>query len=258
MLLQTNFGFKLQMMKLSGTAHIYRQTKKQVYFKWIIGIFLTITAVILLIGCKTRTTKNTGLRSNNTSYDKPSPPLSRPIGIEAMPQKSLKDSLTSLKIDTITLKGKRKWIVNQFLIEQSPGSPEYDSLFDLNYDGYKDYVIGYYGACGTGIKNRIKVYFYDPKKKCYILSEQLSDLPNPTFYLKQKKITGFYIGCGGGSGGRLKWIKNKWVATKEFEVHNEQDATKWIISYLTKKKTETKFRSFQMVPPNDILETNIK
>ena len=104
---------------------------------------------------------------------------------------------------------------------------------------------------------QVKVYFYNVKTKFYILNEQLSDLPNPTFYIKEKKITGFYIGNGGGGGGRLQWINNKWTTTKEFEVHNEGDTTKWKISYPMKKKKEIKIKPFQMIPPDDILETNI-
>lgn len=167
------------------------------------------------------------------------------------------DSLAKAHVDTSTLKGKREWIMNHFLIENSPSSSDYDTLFDITYDGFKDYVIGYYGQAGTGIKNRVKVFFYDPKNNCYILNEQLSDLPNPTFYIKQKKITGFYIGNGGGGGGRLEWIKNKWTTTKEFEVDNESDTTKWKISYPLKKKKEVIVRPYQMIPPEDILETNI-
>jgi len=41
---------------------------------------------------------------------------------------------------------------------------------------------------GTGIQNRIKVFFFESKKNDYILNEQLSDLPNPTFYINNKKI----------------------------------------------------------------------
>jgi hypothetical protein len=167
------------------------------------------------------------------------------------------DSLDKAYVDTSTLKGKREWIMNHFLIENMPSSADYDTLFDLTYDGYKDYVIGYYGQSGTGIKNRVKIYFYSVKTKCYVLNEQLSDLPNPTFYIKQKKITGFYIGNGGGGGGRLQWINNKWTRTKEFEVHNEGDTTKWKISYPLKKKKEIKVKPFQMIPPDDILETTI-
>lgn len=168
------------------------------------------------------------------------------------------DSLARTPVDTSTLQGKRSWLMNQFLLENGLVSPDYDTLFDLTYDGLDDYIIGYYGKSGTGIKNRVNVYLYNRKKHCYILDEQLSDLPNPTFYIKQKKITGFYIGNGGGGGGRLEWNNGKWTTTKEFDVDNEGDTSKWKISYPLKKKMETKIRPFQMVPPVEILETNIK
>jgi hypothetical protein len=168
------------------------------------------------------------------------------------------DSLRNLKVDTTTLAGKREDIMNQFYIENDLVSPDYDTLIDLTYDGSKDYIIGYYGQSGTGIKNRVKVYFYNSKYNCYILNQQLSDLPNPTLYINKKKITGFYIGNGGGGGRLLEWLNNKWTTTKEFDVHNDGDTTKWKISYPLKKKTEIKVRPYQMIPPEDILENGIK
>ena len=166
------------------------------------------------------------------------------------------DSLEKAYVDTTTLKGKREWIMNQFIVQNMPSIADYDTLFDLTYDGNKDYVIGYYGPSGTGIKNRVKVYYFNTECKCYILDEELSDLPNPTFYIDKRKITGFYIGNGGGGGGRLEWINNKWTTTKEFEVDNEGDTTKWIINYPLRKKTEIIVRPFQGIPPEDILESD--
>ena len=168
------------------------------------------------------------------------------------------DSLARAYVDTSTLQGKRSSIMNQFLLENGLVSPEYDTLFDLTYDGHKDFVVGYYGKSGTGIKNRVHIYLFNQKRHCYILDEQLSALPNPTFYIKQKKITAFYIGNGGGGGGRLEWINNHWTTTKEFEVDKDGDSTKWNISYPLKKKKEIIVRPFQMIPPEEILETGIK
>lgn len=168
------------------------------------------------------------------------------------------DSLAKAYVDTSTLKGKRQSIMNQFLSENRFFSPEYDTVFDVTFDGFKDYVIGYYGQSGTGIKNKVKVYLYSPERNCYALDTQLSNLPNPTFYIKKKKITGFYIGNGGGSGSRLQWIGRKWVTTKQFEVENEGDTSKWIISFPLKNKSQIAIRPYQMLPPEDVLETHIK
>jgi hypothetical protein len=166
------------------------------------------------------------------------------------------DSLANIQIDTTTLQGKRQWIMNQFLIEEP--LLIYDTLFDLTYDGFEDYVIGYYGKAGTGIKNRVIIYFYDPANSSYILNDQLSDLLNPTFYIKQKKITGFYLANGGGDGSKLEWLNKKWTLTKEFYVSNEGDSTKWNINYPLRKKSEVKMRPYEWIPPQDILETNYK
>lgn len=168
------------------------------------------------------------------------------------------DSIANADIDTLTLNGKRQLILNRFINENRLSSPTFDTLLDLTYDGFKDYIIGYYGQSGTGIKNRIRVYFFDSNKENYILNKELSTLPNPTFYIKLKKITGFYLGNGGGDGARLEWIKGNWTITKEFSVDNQGDSTIWYISYPLKKKTEELSRPYQFVPPADILETDIE
>jgi len=167
------------------------------------------------------------------------------------------DSLANAKIDTTTLKGKREFIMNHFLFENRPSSPDCDTLFDLNYDGEKDYVICYYGQAGNGIKNRIQVFLYNKKFNGYIFNEQLSSLPNPTFYIKQKKITSFYI-AGHGSGRRLEWINGKWTETKIFDVDSQENEGIWEIEYPLTKKKEKIRHSFQMIPPKEILETEIK
>lgn len=218
---------------------------------------LIITTITILTSCNLKEHQNIQSSEDSSLVQVDTPH----IGIDKTDQISydgVYDSLAKAHVDTSTLKGKREWIMNHFLIENAPSASDYDTLFDITYDGFNDYVIGYYGQAGTGIKNRVKVFFYDPKNNCYILNEQLSDLPNPTFYIKQKKITGFYIGNGGGGGGRLEWINNKWTTTKEFEVHKEGDTTKWKISYPLKKKKEVVVRPFQMIPPKEILETDIK
>lgn len=131
-------------------------------------------------------------------------------------------------------------------------------MIDLNYDNIKDYVIGYYGQSGTGIKNKIRVYLFDIKKQNYVLNKQLSDLSNPTFYIEKKKITEFYISNGGGNGSKLEWINGKWVVTKIFEVNENEIKTVWKVTYPLKNQTEYFTKPFKMIPQKDILETNVK
>ena len=219
---------------------------------------LIIGTVLILTSCNLTERKNTKLPTKDSLTSKIDTTLSHVSSSVNSSYSDTYDSLARAYVDTSTLQGKQSWLMNQFLIENGLASPDYDTLFDLTYDGLKDYIIGYYGKSGTGIKNRTKVYLFNPKRHCYILDEQLSDLPNPTFYIKQKKITGFYIGNGGGHGSRLEWINNKWKTTKEFDVDKEGDTTKWKISYPIKRKKETIVRQFQMIPPEIILETNIK
>mgnify|MGYP000639798054 CR=1 FL=1 len=168
------------------------------------------------------------------------------------------DSLQQVIIDTTTLAGKREYIMNHFIIDNSPSSEDYDTLLDMNYDGIEDYVIGYYGQMGTGIKNRIKVYLFDKISKCYKLDAQLSGLSNPTFYLEQKKMTAFYIGQGAGSGCKLEWINEQWITTKTFIVDSHNKNIIWNINYPLKDKTEELFLPYNMIPPAEVLETNIE
>lgn len=171
------------------------------------------------------------------------------------------DSLKNIVIDTTTLEGKQKNILRRFLLNNIPSIVSYEKMLDLNFDGLQDYIIGYYGQSGTGIKNRIEVYFFNKDYGSYVFNDQLSTIVNPTFYLKVKKITGFYIGNGGGSGKKLEWINNKWIETKEFEVtydYEERERAHWIIKYPLKNKEETIILPYQMKPPKEVLETEIE
>lgn len=164
------------------------------------------------------------------------------------------DSLKTALVDTTTLSGKREFIMNQFLIINEPQGPDFDTLFDLNYDQFEDYVIGFTYQSGTGIKNGIEVYLYNKTANSYLHDSLLSDLANPSFYLDDKIITGFYLGHGGGDGVQLEWIKNEWVATKRFSVSYQDDKESiWHITFpLTGKKTEI-LRQYEDVPPEEIL-----
>lgn len=164
------------------------------------------------------------------------------------------DSLKTALVDTTTLAGKREFILNQFLISNEPHGPDFDTLFDLNYDQFEDYVIGFTYPSGTGIKNGIEVYLYNKTGNSYLHDSLLSDLANPSFYLDDKMITGFYLGHGGGHGVQLERIKNKWVATKRFSVsYDENKQSIWYITLpLTGKKTEI-LHQYEDVPPEEIL-----
>lgn len=162
------------------------------------------------------------------------------------------------KVDEAILKTKSQKLLKAFNAESKITSADYDKLIDLNYDNIKDFVIGYYGQSGSGIKNKVRVYLYDIKKHDYVLNNQLSDLSNPTFYIEQKKITEFYIGNGGGSGSQLEWIDRKWIVTKMFDVDQNEIKTVWKITYPLKNKTEYLAMPYRMIPPKEILETTVE
>lgn len=161
--------------------------------------------------------------------------------------------VSSPEIDTATLEGKRAFILNEY------PDMTFDTLLDLNFDKDDDYIIGYYAGAGTGLKNRISVYLFDNQQNRYTFDEHLSGIANPTFYLKKKAITGFYIGAGSGEGEKLEWIGGKWVQTKTFSVANKNESkNEWEISYPLTNKRETISMPYQMIPPKSILETSVE
>lgn len=163
----------------------------------------------------------------------------------------------TVTIDTSTPEAQLRFIKKQFDYEYSPAGSMYDTLVDVNYDGYKDYVIGFYAGSGTGIKNGAVVYTYQLAQKKYLEDTVLSYKPNPTFYISQKKITYFYLANGGGQGGRLTYQHGKWIEAIHFDVDNKESESAWDISYPVSGKKKTMRRPYQMVPPEDILETGV-
>jgi len=117
-----------------------------------------------------------------------------------------------------------------------------DTLIDLNGDGYKDILIEYYGASGTGLKNRIQVFLFEPFHNKFKESEQLSDLANPTFYFNRKIITGYYVANGGGYATKLKWNHLKLDTLEYIEIETNNSVknrplfTLSSYNYVTKKR----------------------
>jgi hypothetical protein len=169
------------------------------------------------------------------------------------------DSLFHLELDTATLRGKRDQIMLDFLLLNSPSGPDYDSLFDLNYDGYVDYVIGFYYQSGTGLKHGIKVYLFDSQNKVYQKDSLLSSLANPSFYLEEKIITGFYLPHGAGGGEKLEWIHDKWIITKTVSGSSAEEFTDsiyWYISYPQTGRKDSVLDFYSGIPRQDILRND--
>lgn len=207
---------------------------------------------ILFLSCTTK--NNTSKKTEIQVEDEDSLPAEVQI---TLPPPDIPDFRTKHKFfpDTKQLQQKRQSILKSFYHTPSV-AVDYDTLVDVNYDGYRDYLISDYGASGTGYKYKIKVYVYSKRRKNYFLDEQLSSLVNPSFFIAEHKITGFYIGGGGGWGRKLEWIKNRWILTKEFDVDNNGDSTVWEVNYPLKNEKKRVIRPFQMLPPDEILESN--
>ncbi len=158
----------------------------------------------------------------------------------------------------MVVKEKSRQILEKFNSDSEFITSDYDTLIDLNYDGVKDFVIGYYGQSGSGIKNKVQVYLFDFNEQDLIYDEKLSDLSNPTFYIDKKKITEFYIGNGGGSGAQFEWINNTWTITKTFEIENNETNDVWKINYPLIPKTEYLTKPYQYIPPKEVVETRVQ
>lgn len=158
--------------------------------------------------------------------------------------------------DNGKLRRKRRQVLKQFEQDFAAMGAQYDTLVDINYDRFKDYILGYYGGSGTGFKYRVAVYLYSKARNNYVFNDQLSAIVNPSFFIPEHTITSFYIGLGAGGGYRLEWINNKWKKTKTFEVDNAGDSTIWDITYPMTNKREKIIHPFQVIPPDSVLETN--
>lgn len=165
-----------------------------------------------------------------------------------------RDSMQQLSFDTSSQEGCAQKLLNDFNIRNYPMIAGADTLFDLNYDGRKDLIIRYYTLAGTGIKNRIEAYPWSEKENHFIYDSLLSSVPNPSFYIKQKTITGFYIGLGGGDGIKLKWKNQHWDTATYFLFENRESKTFVTETIYPEKKTSLFSRPLFMIPPEDLLE----
>lgn len=171
------------------------------------------------------------------------------------------DSMIGVKFDSSTIEGKAKHIVNLFNIDmcEKMMCSSGDSLLDLNYDGFKDLVIYFYYAAGTGMKNGMKAYLFNKKSMNFEWDSVLSSLQNPSFYLKDKEITAFYIGHGGGNASLYGWKNNKWDVSKYYTFRpdrNNKGNPCWKVEIVDTKTNDTSFvyqKNNFPVPDNTIL-----
>jgi len=106
--------------------------------------------------------------------------------------------------------------IKYFDVESSISKHE---LMDLNYDNFNDLVVYRFGN-GTGALTIIDVYYYNPQIKQFLYNRQLSEITNPSFYLSDSLITGFYIGHGGGNGISLKWNGKNWKTYESISIES--------------------------------------
>ncbi len=157
----------------------------------------------------------------------------------------------SLFGQTITIKKQAQSIISRLKSTGEYSTDAKDTLIDLNGDNFKDILIEYYGASGTGLKNRIRVFLYNNSLKKFRPCEQLNNLGNPTFYFDKKIIVGYYVASGGGSATKFKWngLRLDTLEQIDVEVFNKNNSTSFeIVSYdfITKRKTHKTLQTMQL------------
>lgn len=95
-----------------------------------------------------------------------------------------------------------------------------DTLKDINGDGYKDYVLNWYGSNGCCLKGFSDVYLYQPKTGTF--TDQFEFI-NPTFLPKEKVIRGVCYGHPGETEMyTYKW-KGEAIDTIEYISYEKKD-----------------------------------
>lgn len=108
------------------------------------------------------------------------------------------------------------------LIEREQDDMTYirDTIFDVNGDGYKDYLVHWYPSAGCCLRNSYGVYLYQPKTAKFTKEY---DFINPTFSPKEKIIRGVCY----GHPGENEMYKYKWngetVDTIEYIYYQKND-----------------------------------
>lgn len=207
-------------------------------------VLLAITS-LAIVGCGHPPGENHPSEGANAKAG----PAARPV------YQNVADSLAAIHIDTSTVKGKRQYIMNQFLIEWGGLGPEYDTLLDLNFDGVDDYAIGWYGLAGNGLKHNWNVHMWHPGLKAYLEDTNLTGKPNPSFFPNDSLITSFYITYGGGSGEQWKWRNGEWQQTMSFHVENKEDKSDWLLTFPATGTKKTIRHPYQGIPPTSVLKT---
>jgi hypothetical protein len=101
-------------------------------------------------------------------------------------------------------------------------TPNY-GLLDFNKDGFDDLFFEYYGLSGSGEKNTVEIFFYEPLRKEY--SDTSFKLMNPSFFYDKNIITAYYYGVSGGSAEMYQIENGKFdlIEQIEIDIHSESN-----------------------------------
>lgn len=96
-----------------------------------------------------------------------------------------------------------------------PVNPDF-ALLDFNKDGFDDLFFEYYGLSGTGEKNLIDIYFFEPTKNKF--TDTCFTLWNPSYFFDKNIITTYYYGNGGGSATKYLLSDGKFLPIENVEI----------------------------------------
>ncbi len=112
------------------------------------------------------------------------------------------------------------------------------ALLDFNKDGYDDLFFEYYGLSGTGEKNVIDIYFFEPTENKF--SDSCITLMNPSYFFDKNIITSYYYGLGGGSATKYLLTDGKLNPIESIEIYIESSKEfKATFSYSQKPFSDT-------------------
>jgi hypothetical protein len=116
---------------------------------------------------------------------------------------------------------------------------ESDTFMDVNGDGYKDFVLNWYGMNGNWLKNFSDVYVFRKQSGDF---QNFINFYNPSFYPLEKKVIGIYYGAPGQVDMyKYQWIKDTALEVEKLslEIKNDKKTNRFIKTEI-KGKTKRK------------------
>ncbi|MFT6922517.1 MAG: hypothetical protein ACJA1C_001522 [Crocinitomicaceae bacterium] len=218
-------------------------------------VIFAIGFVICLLGCETKAPVSLGSFSAIDGASKLEVEVPQLVEqVDTLVDVLVDLPLVEVKIDTSTLEGKCKFIVDEFKSGQKHLAYVHDTLLDLNFDSYPDLIIETQLIAGRGIKNGVEAYVFDHEKSYYVRDPFISAMDNPSFYLEDNKISCFHLSFASGYGKEYEWQEGEWIIVKKFEVTNHGKSSVWKVTDDCTNTEDFFNHPFEMVPPREVIQ----